>query len=83
MAGDSPCLAVLAVFADAGTEHPGTQAGGNTAHKVDRRGTGEIMEAQLSQPAAAPDPVAGNGIDDQADGGGVAAVGAELGALSH
>ena len=83
VAGDSPCLAVLAIFADAGTEHPGTQAGGNTAHKVDRRGTGEIMEAQLSQPAAAPDPVAGNGIDDQADGGGVAAVGAELGALSH
>lgn len=41
------------------------------------------MEAKLCQPAAAPDPVAGDGVDDQADGGGVAAVGAELRALGH
>ena len=41
------------------------------------------MEAQLTEPSAAPDPVAGNGIDQQGDGGGVDAVGAELGALRH
>ncbi len=41
------------------------------------------MEAQLAQPAAAPDPVARDGVDDQADGCRVNAVGAELGALSH
>ena len=41
------------------------------------------MESELCQPAAAPDPVAGDGVDDQADGGGVAAVGAELRALGH
>ena len=41
------------------------------------------METQLTEPAAAPDPVAGNRIDQQGDGGGVDAVGAELGALRH
>ena len=65
-----------------GTQHPGAQAGGEAAHEVDCGGTGEIVEAQLAQPAAAPDPVARDGVDDQADGCRVNAVGAELGALS-
>ena len=83
VAGDGAGLAVLAVFADAGAQHPGAQAGGDAAHEVDGRGTGEIMEAQLGKPAAAPDPVAGDGVDDEADGRRVDAVGAELGALGH
>ena len=66
-----------------GSEHPRAQTGGDAADEVDGRGTGEVMEAELRQPAAAPDPVAGDGVDDQADGGGVAAVGAELRALGH
>ena len=41
------------------------------------------MEAQLTEPAAAPDPVAGDGVDQQGNGGGVDAVCAELGALCH
>ena len=41
------------------------------------------MEAQLAEPAAAPDPVTGDGVDDEADGRRVEAVGAELGALCH
>ena len=83
MAGDGPGLAVLAVFADAGAQHPGAQAGGDAAHEMYGGGTGEVMEAQLRKPAAAPDPVAGDGIDDEADGRRVDAVGAELGALGH
>jgi len=50
---------------------------------VDTGRSGEVMEAQLTEPAAAPDPVAGNGVDQQGDGGRVDAVGAELGALRH
>ena len=38
------------VLANAGAEHPGTQAGRDAADKVDRRGTGEVMEAELCQP---------------------------------
>ena len=83
MAGDGARGARLVVLANAGAEHPGTQAGRDAADKVDRRGTGKVVEAELCQPAAAPDPVAGDGVDDQADGGGVAAVGAELRALGH
>ena len=83
VAGDSAGLTGLVVFADAGAEHPGAQAGRDAADEVNCGGAGKIMEAELCQPAAAPDPVAGDGVDDQADGGGVAAVGAELRALGH
>lgn len=83
MAGDSPGLAVLAVFADAGAQHPGAQAGGDAAHEMYGSGTGEVMEAQLRKPAAAPDPVTGDGVHDEADGRRVDAVGTELGALGH
>ena len=41
------------------------------------------MEAELAQPTAAPDPMTGNGINDQGDSGGVNAIGAELGTLCH
>ena len=41
------------------------------------------MEAQLRQPAAAPDPVAGNGVDQRGDHQRIDAVGDKLGALSH
>ena len=83
VAGDGARRARLVVLANAGAEHPGAEAGRDAADKVDRRGTCKVMEAELRQPAAAPDPVAGDGVDDQADRGGVAAVGAELCALGH
>ena len=83
VAGDCAGLAILAVLTNTGAKHPGAQAGGNAANKVNCGGTGKIMEAQLCQPAAAPDPVAGDGVNDQADSGRVAAVSAELGTLCH
>jgi len=83
VAGDGPGLAVLAVFADAWAQHPGAQAGGDAAHEMYGGGTGEVMEAQLRKPAAAPDPVARDGVHDEADGRRVDAVGTELGALGH
>ena len=46
-------------------------------------GTGKIMEAQLAQPAAAPDPVTGNGIQEQRNTGRIDTVCRELGALCH
>ena len=47
VAGDGARGARLVVLANAGAEHPGTQAGRDAADKVDRRGTGEVMEAEL------------------------------------
>ena len=41
------------------------------------------MEAHALQPAAAPHPVAADGVDHQRDGCGVDAVGFEVGALGH
>ena len=76
-------LSILVVLANPGSKHPGTDTGAHAANHMDCGGTGKIMEAQLAQPAAAPDPVAGNRINKQGNGGGVDAVGAELGALCH
>ena len=45
--------------------------------------TGKIMEAELAQPAAAPDPVAGNGIDQRADYQAVNAVRREFCTFCH
>ena len=83
MADDGPGIAVLVVLADAGAENSGADAGAHAAYHVDCGGAGEVMEAQLAQPAAAPDPVAGDGIDESGDAEGVDAVGDELGALCH
>ena len=74
---------ILIELTDTGSQQFCTDQSGNTTYHVDRTRSCEIMEAKLCQPAAAPDPVAGDGVDDQADGGGVAAVGAELRALGH
>ena len=41
------------------------------------------MEAELCQPASAPNPVAGDGIDNQADRRGIENIGFEVRALGH
>ena len=46
-------------------------------------GTGKVMESQLGQPAAAPNPMAGDGIDDGADNQAMEALGREFCALGH
>ena len=65
VAQDGPGLAVLAVLADAGPKDLGADQRADAADHVHGSGTGEVVEAQLSQPAAAPDPVAGDGVDEQ------------------
>ena len=83
MAQNSPGLAVLVILANAGPQDFGADQSAQAAHHVHRGGTGEIVEAQLRKPAAAPNPVAGNGVDDQGDGRRVDTVSGELGALRH
>ena len=67
MAQNSPGLAVLVILANAGPQNLGADQSAQAAHHMHRGGAGEIVEAQLRQPAAAPDPVAGNGVDNQRD----------------
>ena len=76
-------LAVLAVLADARAEDRRADERRNAADHVHGGGAGKVMEAHLRQPAAAPDPVAGDRIDDRGDHHGVDAVRGELGALRH
>ena len=83
VAGDGVGLAVLVVLADAGAQHPGTQQGDDAAHVVHGCGTGKVMEAHALQPAAAPHPVAADGVDHQRDRSRVNAVSLEVGALGH
>ena len=74
---------VLGELADTGSENLRTDEGGDAAHHMNGAGAGEIMEAQLRQPAAAPDPVSLDGVDQRGNHRGVDAVRKELGALSH
>ena len=55
------------VFADAGTEDRGADECRGAADQVYRRRSGEVVEAEVGEPAAAPYPVAGNGVHDQRD----------------
>ena len=83
MAGNGVRLAVLVVLADAGTQHPCAQQSDDTAHIVDCCRACKIMEAHALQPAAAPHPVAADGVDHQRDRSRINAVSLEVGALGH
>ena len=83
VAGDGVGLAVFVVLADAGAKHCGAQQGDDAAHIVNGCGAGKIMEAHALQPAAAPHPMAADGVDHQRDHSGVNAVSFEVGALGH
>ena len=74
---------VFIVFANTGSQQPGADTGAHAAYHVHGGGTCEIVEAYLGQPAAAPDPVAGNGVDEQTDQNAVYAVGRKLGPFRH
>ena len=74
---------VLDVLANTGAKEDGAYQSGDAAHHVDGAGTSVIVEAQLAQPAAAPDPMGFDGIDEQGNDCGINAVGGELGALCH
>ena len=83
VAGDGVGLAVLVVLADAGTQQGRAQHGDDSADVVDGCRTGKVVEAHALEPAAAPHPVAADGVDHQRNGCGVDAVGFEVGALGH
>ena len=83
MAGNRLRLAVPAVFSDTGPKHFRADQRRDAAHHMHRRGTGKIMEAQLRQPAAAPDPVAGNRVDKCADRYAVNTIRDEFGPFRH
>ena len=83
MAGNGAGLAVLVVFADTGPEDFRADKSGHAADHMYCGGACEIMEAELGEPAAAPDPVTGDRIDKRTDHGAVDAVGDEFGAFRH
>ena len=70
---------------DPGDDHgrAGADEGADTADHVDAGGTGEIMEAQILEPAAAPDPVTGNRVDQEADEDRVDTIDGELRPFCH
>ena len=74
---------VLFEFADTCAEDLCADQSRDTADHVNRTGAGKIVEAELTEPAAAPDPVRLNGIDDGGDNAGIDAVGQEFCALRH
>ena len=70
-------------FTDTGAEDLCADKSGDTADHVDRAGAGEIVEAHLTEPAAAPDPVRFDRIDNSGDNTRVYTIGEEFGSLSH
>ena len=83
MAGDGVGVAALVVLANTGTQHPCAQQSDDAAHVMHGCGACKIVETHALQPAAAPHPVAADGVHHQRDGGGVHAVGLEVGAFGH
>ena len=75
MAQNRAGLSVAAVLSDARSEDFRADQGADPADHMHGGGSGKIMETHFGQPAAAPDPVAGNRVDKKRDRGGVDAVG--------
>ena len=73
MAGDRIGGTVMIVFPNPRTQHPGPDKGQHAARHVHHRGTGKIympvtqaeILAQHRQPAAAPDPVTVDRINNR------------------
>ena len=88
MTGEGIDLCDLAVgvfveLADTRAENLRADESGDTADHMNGAGTGEVMKSETAQPAAAPDPVRFNGVDQRGNYAGIYAVGKELGALCH
>ena len=83
MTGNSVYRTVGIVFADTRADHLGTDERSNTAYHMNGSGTGEIVEAHLCEPAAAPNPVTADWIDNSADYYAVNAIYQEVGTFCH
>jgi len=80
---DNLAALILGELADARANHLCANQRAQTADHVNRARTGVVMEAQLCQPAAAPNPVCLDGVNQRGNDGGIHAVGEELRALCH
>ncbi len=80
---DNLAALVLGELADARPNHLCANQRAQTADHVNRARTGVVMEAELRQPAAAPDPVRLDGVNQRGNDGGIHAVGEELRAFCH
>ena len=88
---DHPRATVLGELADPGAEHDRSGERGEAADHVHHAGAGEVdgavaeadVAAESAEPAAAPDPVAEDGVDDRSDEECVDDEGRELPALGH
>ena len=65
VAGDGVGVAVLVVLADTGAKHRSAQQSDDAADVMNGCGTGKVMETHALQPAAAPHPVAADGVYHQ------------------
>ncbi len=74
---------ILFKLAHAGAQDPGADKSGDAAHHMNGAGTGKIVEAHLREPAAAPDPVRFDGIDQCGDDSGVDTVGQKFCPFCH
>src|SRR5215210_1763644 len=75
--------AVVIVLAQARTEEQGTGESRHRAGEVDDRRAREVLHAELCQPAAAPDPVSHQRVDQAGEDDGEDHVDCELGPLQH
>ena len=83
MTGNSVYRAVRIVLANTCANHLRADEGSNAADHMYCCGTGKIMEAQLRQPAAAPNPVAADRINNSTDNQAVNAINKKVGTLGH
>lgn len=81
--GDRIDAAILVVLANSWSKQRCTDQSADAADHVYTGGSGEVMEAKLGEPAAAPDPVSGDRIDQERDHNGIDAVGGEFRTFSH
>ena len=64
---DNFAVFIRHILPDPGAENDSTNQCRNPAHHMNGTGSCVIMKPSLGQPAAAPDPMGLNGIDQQAD----------------
>ena len=81
--GDRIDAAILVVLANSWPKQRCTDQSADAADHVYTGGSGEVMEAELGEPAAAPDPVSGDRIDQERDHNGIDAVGGEFRTFCH
>ena len=80
---DHLAVFITLIFSETGSEHRRADQRRDTADHVDRAGTCVVMEPELTQPAAAPDPVRFDRVDEQRDNARVDTVSGEFRSFRH